>query len=69
MNKNTNIFSVDLNTSFLNPVNLGDNILIRAESLKFGRTMCYSEADIFNEDLKRLVIGRHVKAIVQGSFI
>ena len=64
MNKNKYILSVDLNTSFLNPVKLGDNILIRAECLKFGRTMCYSEADIFSEDLKRLVIGRHVKAVL-----
>ena len=61
--------SIDLSTQYLNPVNLGEKIFIRAECLKFGRSICYSEADIFDKNFKRLVTGRHIKAVVPGLFI
>jgi acyl-coenzyme A thioesterase PaaI-like protein len=55
--------------SFLNPGKIGENILIKAESLKFGKTLCYSQAEIYNQDLRLLTTGRHVKAVVSGTFL
>jgi acyl-coenzyme A thioesterase 13 len=61
--------SVEMNMSYLSPAPLNKELFVRAEALRFGRSLCYSQAEVYDEKLKMLYTGRHVKAVVPGSFL
>ena len=59
--------SVDFGLSFLNPTNFNDNLLIRSECTRIGKTLAFSDARIF-VDNKLIVSYRHVKAFMKESY-
>jgi acyl-coenzyme A thioesterase 13 len=64
----TNV-SVELNFSFLNPAKLGDNLLIRAETLNLREPLAETCADIFIENSLVLVgTGTHLQMLINKRF-
>jgi len=59
--------SVDFGLSFLNPTNLNDNLIIKSECTKMGKSLAFSDAKIF-VDNKMIVSYRHVKAILKEHY-
>jgi uncharacterized protein (TIGR00369 family) len=61
--------SVELSTTFLNPIKINSNILIHVKVPKIGKAIAYSTADIFSEDSLMLCAkGSHVKAMTDKKF-
>lgn len=61
--------SAELNFSFMNPATIKDHILIRAECTKVGKTLAFTQGDIFIEEtLKMVGRGQHLKAMLDQPF-
>ncbi len=61
--------SVELSFSFLNPARVGDNLLIRAETLNLKEPMAETRADIFIENsLVHVGSGTHLQMLVNKRF-
>lgn len=61
--------SAELNFSFMNPATTKDHILIRAECSKVGKTLAFTQADIFTEEgLKIVGKGQHIKAMLDQPY-
>ena len=59
--------SVDFGLSFLNPANINDNLIIKSECTKLGKSLAYSDAKVFVGS-KLIISFRHVKAFLKESY-
>ncbi|KAJ8034005.1 Acyl-coenzyme A thioesterase 13 [Holothuria leucospilota] len=55
--------SVNLAISIIKAARIGDKMTIEAEVLKQGRTLAFTEAELFNQNGDILATGHHVKHI------
>jgi len=61
--------SAELNFSFMNPATTKDQLLIRAECSKVGKSLAFTSADIFTEEgLKMVGKGQHIKAMLNQPY-
>ncbi len=61
--------SVELSSYFLNPIKMNSNILIHCKIPKIGKTLAYSNVDIYDEEsLKLCANGSHVKAMLEKTW-
>lgn len=61
--------SAELNFSFMNPATVKDHLLIRAECPKVGKTLAFTNADLFVEETLKIVgKGSHIKAMLNQPF-
>jgi acyl-coenzyme A thioesterase 13 len=55
--------SVEINTSYLAAVPVGEEVKIVGTLLKGGRRLAFTNVDIYRADGKLAVTGRHTKAL------
>jgi MGC89869 protein len=56
--------SVNLEISFLNPVQVDDTVLIHCSTLKMGKTLAHLDVNVINKcDGKLIAKGKHIKFI------
>ena len=61
--------SAELSFSFMNPATTQDHLLIRAECPKIGKSLAFTNADLFiEESLKIVGKGSHIKAMLNMPF-
>ncbi|KAJ3609559.1 hypothetical protein NHX12_024079 [Muraenolepis orangiensis] len=54
--------SVDMNITYMNAANIGDDVLITAQVLKQGRTLAFATVDVVNKSTGKFIAqGRHTK--------
>ena len=60
--------STDLNVSFMNGADLGDELRVESTVLKQGRTLAFAQVDIRDKSSGKLIAqGRHTKAIIRPT--
>ncbi|RWR99826.1 acyl-coenzyme A thioesterase 13-like protein [Dinothrombium tinctorium] len=55
-------FSVDLNVTFVNSANVGDCLVLDAQTVKRGKSLAYLDVSIFHKETKKIIaLGKQVK--------
>lgn len=60
--------SVNLSTEFLSPAKLNDQLRIENWIRKMGKTLAFTECEIFGKHNKMIAKGTHIKAFIPDDW-